>query len=421
MSDEHSAPTAPARTPGEPPRPAAARQARAALLSGLPLDALPGPARRHAEHLTAALRAVTVPRPGDTDSAEPPEPLLAAFRAAHPRRTADAAAAGTDAVGVDAPGTTPVGTDAPGTAPVGADAVGAPARRTGPRGCARGLGPGSWARSTRLAAAGVLSIGMIGGVAVAAGAGALTSPFPSPVDQRAPLPHGTTAPAPTGSADERSGQAPQTLSSGEPTASPSRQSPSTPPSPSPLPRSPSTSPPPPPDSPAGSSPAGSGGTGSGTGPHTSDVLRPCQDQRRGRPLDVLALRRLARAAHGAAAVPEFCRQLLGLPPGPWRNVLLPPGSPIPLTPGDGAPAPEPPATSPAAAETAPGSPPTYGYGGAASRTPRATGTPRATDAETTPAAPTGPAGPGGEPGPEVTPSAAPGAEAHSSPAGDPAS
>lgn len=378
MPDEHSAPTAPARTFGEPPRPAAARQAQAALLTELPLDALPVPARRHAEHLTAALHAVTVPRPGDTASVEPPEPVLAAFRAAHAERAA------------------------------GVDAVGAPPRRTGARGRARGLGPGSWARSTRLAAAGVLSIGMIGGVAVAAGAGALTSPFPSPVDERAPLRRGTAAPAPAGSPHDGNGQGPLTLSTGEPTAPTTRRPPSTTPSPAPYP---SQSASPPPDTSAGPAPRGADGGGTGTGRRTPDVLRPCRDLRRGRPLDVVALRGLARAAHGAAQVPEFCRILLGLPPGPWQNIVLPPGSPIPLTPGDAL-GPEAPVTSPAVTETAPGSLPTYGYGGMASPTQQEPGTPQATDAGSSPT------GSPGEPGPDATPSAASSGDGRF-PAGDP--
>ncbi|MEV0849768.1 hypothetical protein AB0J21_28490 [Streptomyces sp. NPDC049954] len=398
MPDEHNAFTAPARTPGEPSRQAAARQARAALLSELPLDALPDGARRHAEHLTAALHTVTVPRPGDTASSEPPEPVLAAFRAAHGQKTARAQRAADP------------------------DAVGAPARRTGARGCGRGLGPGSWGRSTRLAAAGVLSIGMIGGVAVAAGAGALTSPFPSPVDQRAPLRHGTAAPVPAGSPDE--GQEPRALSTDEPTAPTTRRPPSTTSSASPATPAPSTSPSP--DGPAGPSPAGTGGGGDvdGVGRHAPDVLRPCQDQRRGRPLDALTLRALARAAHGAAAVPEFCRHLLGLPPGPWQKILLPPGSPIPLTPGDGIPAPEPPAPSPATTGTAPGSLPTYGYGGVVSPTPQEPGTPQVTGAETGPASPAPPTGPTGETGSGATPSAAPtgdGPSPAADPAADPAS
>ncbi|MDL2077282.1 hypothetical protein QNN03_12600 [Streptomyces sp. GXMU-J15] len=121
------------------------------LLNGEPLDAVDAADRDEAERLAKTLEALTA-EPAPISTELPGEAAaLAAFRAARtPRDAASGAPAGEDA------------------ADVGLVRIGTPVERTrAPR----------WARRARFGLAAALAVGMLGGVAVAAGTGALPTPF----------------------------------------------------------------------------------------------------------------------------------------------------------------------------------------------------------------------------------------------------
>ncbi len=123
------------------------------LLNGEPLDAVDAADRDEAERLAKTLEALTA-EPAPISTELPGEAAaLTAFRAARsPREGASGAPAGEDA------------------ADVGLVRIGTPARETrAPR----------WARRARFGLAAALAVGMLGGVAVAAGTGALPTPFDS--------------------------------------------------------------------------------------------------------------------------------------------------------------------------------------------------------------------------------------------------
>lgn len=133
------------------------RETAERLLSGEPLEAVDAAARDQVEQLAATLGALSAPPP--LTSAEIPgeAAALAAFHKVRAERGAVSA---------------PVGRRAAGSATDGA--VGAVVhldRRGGRDGRPRRF------RSARLGLAATLTVGMIGGVAVAAGTGALTTPF----------------------------------------------------------------------------------------------------------------------------------------------------------------------------------------------------------------------------------------------------
>lgn len=332
MSDEHSDRPGAYRETGVLAGRESARRARAALLSGEPLAGLPPHARDRAQQLVRTLHAVTAPAPGARPGCEPPPEVLAAYRAG--RESAAGRAA---------------------------DATGAPHPVLADGAARRGFGPRSWARSTRLVATGVLSLGMVSGVAVAAGSGALSSPFPAP--QKQSPRH--EAPAPLGSEGA--------IATGQPLFSPAPGGT---------------------DDPSGAvresarpRPSVSAGPGEDTGPPgsgrytdaSSATLRGCQDRMRDRRLGVSTLRGLARLAGGSGEVRDFCRRLLGLPDGPYLHLVLPPGSPIPLTPGGG--------QSGAPGRAAPTSAPPTGYPS------HGYGWPPGDQGSGTPSAPSGPTTP----------------------------
>ncbi|MEU9736254.1 hypothetical protein [Streptomyces sp. NPDC048002] len=124
------------------------------LLSGEPLEAVEPAHRDHAERLAKTLESLT---------AEPPPPqaelpgeaaALAAFRAARTERAAAPSAPGRR---------------------TRSDSFDAGLVRIG--GAARDARRSRWARPVRFGLAAVLAAGMVGGVAVAAGTGALPTPF----------------------------------------------------------------------------------------------------------------------------------------------------------------------------------------------------------------------------------------------------
>ncbi|MFJ8592886.1 hypothetical protein [Streptomyces sp. NPDC093598] len=137
------------------------RETAERLLSGEPLEAVDGAGRDQAEHLARALGALSATPPLTSDELPGEAAAVAAFRKARAER-ADAVAARAGTGGQDAPGVTDAGLVRIGS-PGGSGTV--TARR--PR----------WARPARLALAAVLAVGMVGGVAVAAGTGVLRAPF----------------------------------------------------------------------------------------------------------------------------------------------------------------------------------------------------------------------------------------------------
>ncbi|KUN98425.1 hypothetical protein [Streptomyces caeruleatus] len=157
MADERcDFPGADPRTPGQ----WLDRETAERLLRGESLEAVDAADRDEAERLAKTLEALTVEPP--LSSAELPgeTAALAAFRAARADRDdCD------DIIVSDGPG---AGAHPEHPADVGLVRIGGPARATRrPR----------WARPVRLGLAAALAVGMVGGVAVAAGTGLLPTPF----------------------------------------------------------------------------------------------------------------------------------------------------------------------------------------------------------------------------------------------------
>jgi hypothetical protein len=133
------------------------RETAERLLRGESLEAVDAADRDQAERLAKTLESLTVEPP--LSSAELPgeAAALAAFRAARADRDDTTATVGPD-----------TGPRAAQVADVGLVRIGGPARTARrPR----------WARPVRLGLAAALAVGMVGGVAVAAGTGVLTAPF----------------------------------------------------------------------------------------------------------------------------------------------------------------------------------------------------------------------------------------------------
>ncbi|MFJ5729653.1 hypothetical protein [Streptomyces paradoxus] len=137
------------------------RETAERLLSGEPPGAVDGAGREQAEHLARTLRALSAEPPLTSEELPGEAAAVAAFRKARAERAdataARAATGGQDAAGITEAGLVRIGT--PGGSGAGT------ARR--PR----------WARPARFALAAVLAVGMAGGVAIAAGTGALRAPF----------------------------------------------------------------------------------------------------------------------------------------------------------------------------------------------------------------------------------------------------
>ncbi|MEU6444843.1 hypothetical protein [Streptomyces sp. NPDC047046] len=299
----------PARTPR-----ATARTARAALLAERPYETLDPRARTEARRLEAALGTLTRPvRPSGPP--EPPAEVLAAFRAGTARDTR--------------------GAEIPAKARFGA-------------------------RRARLLAAGVLSLGMVGGVAVAGGTGALT-PFPSlPGAPRTVDPPGPG----TSSEEPRTPAGPVPGATSFPDPADELLAPS-------APQRPEASPSP---SPSGT-PRGSS--------NSSGTANACRAHLRGH-VERVVERRLAALAGGTGRIEAYCASLL-------RE-----GTPVPL------PEPSAPALPPLTLPDLPGLPttyPTYGFeepsgspapslSSPAEGEPGGSGTPTWGPHETTPVPPT---------------------------------
>ncbi|MEU3829890.1 hypothetical protein AB0F36_31930 [Streptomyces sp. NPDC029080] len=163
------------------------RETAERLLRGESLEAVDPSARDQAEHLSQALGALSAQAAPAAGELPGEQAALAAFRKAREAAEAERTAAAHALSAARAP--------APGS-DAGLVRIGAPTR-TG----IRARRPG-WARPARLALAAALTVGTLGGVAVAAGSGVLPTPF----GDEHPRP-GASVPAGT--------------STGEPLASPS--------------------------------------------------------------------------------------------------------------------------------------------------------------------------------------------------------
>ncbi|MFB7928901.1 hypothetical protein ACFC4C_07300 [Streptomyces sp. NPDC056039] len=146
------------------------RETAERLLSGEPLEAVDGADRGEAERLARTLGALSASPPLTSEELPGEAAAMAAFRKVRAER-ADAAAA------LAAPGATGAtrGQAAAEVVDAGLVRIGTPRGSGGGSGSAPVPRP-RWTRPARLALAAVLAVGMVGGVAVAAGTGVLT-PF----------------------------------------------------------------------------------------------------------------------------------------------------------------------------------------------------------------------------------------------------
>ena len=252
------------------------RETAERLLSGEPPGAVDGAGREQAEHLAGTLRALSAGPPLTSDELPGEAAAVAAFRKARAER-ADATAARAATGGQDAAGITEAG-----LVRIGTPGGGGTARR--PR----------WARPARFAMAAVLAVGMAGGVALAAGTGALRAPF------------GGDEPDPGASVSANVTHPERPLVS---------------PSPSDAVQGGST----PDDAPSGSPTGGSGardrderrddaapkpdGREGSQGGHREEITSACRDLRDGRPLDPDRRRALRDAADGLR-VWKYCKGVL---------------------------------------------------------------------------------------------------------------
>ncbi|MEV7319026.1 hypothetical protein [Streptomyces sp. NPDC093970] len=242
------------------------------LLRGESLEAVDDSARDQAERLSRVLAGLSVPAVPDTVELPGEEGALAAFRKARE-------SAGDEWTSVARrPGGPARGSDA------GLIRIGASPRS--PR------VPG-WARPARFVLAAALAAGMLGGVAVAAGTGALPSPFGG----RHPAP-GTSVSAAGTPVRPQDSPSTESLLGGESGAPSTEVTPRGPvrPSPDPSggPKGPKT---------------GSAGT---PGKRWKRALTFCRDIRDGRSLGNDRRRALEGMAGGSARVDGFCKALLGV-------------------------------------------------------------------------------------------------------------
>ncbi|MFC9469662.1 hypothetical protein [Streptomyces coelicoflavus] len=250
------------------------RETAELLLRGESLEGLEStdPATRdRAGRLVAALGALSAP-PAPADGELPGEAAaLAAFRKVRAER-ADASATASAALGR-------------GAAPWPADA--GPVR-IGPRG--DGTRRSRWNRPLRLGLAAALTVGMVGGVAVAAGTGVLPTPF----DGTEPEPAATVSAA---ASPDRPSAPPSALEGATGGTDPGTT----------------------PGAPGGDTAREGGGdrdrdTGDraadGSGGRHPDLAASCRKARAGKQLDAAHRRALKEAAGGASRVVKFCGDLL---------------------------------------------------------------------------------------------------------------
>ncbi|MFD5552218.1 hypothetical protein ACFWIA_00060 [Streptomyces sp. NPDC127068] len=160
-------------------------------------------------------------------------------------------------------------------------------------GPAHGRRPARWARPVRFAVAAVLAAGMVGGVAVATGTGVLSTPFEDQWQGPAGVAGGTPAVEPSSSAFRSPAPSGRDRSGGGSAGAASESPPRV--SGSPRPGSP--------DRTAPRRPEGDD--------VTARTVADCRQHRAGE-LDAEGVRRLERAADGAARVARFCQRFLDL-------------------------------------------------------------------------------------------------------------
>ncbi|WP_406198156.1 hypothetical protein OG331_19975 [Streptomyces sp. NBC_01017] len=257
------------------------------LLGGESLEAVDPADRDQAERLAKTLEALTA-EPALSSAELPGEAAaLAAFRAARAGRDPASATVGHSS----ASGASEV-SDAPGAGPVDVGLV-----RIGgaDNGVCRPRRP-RWARPVRLGLAAALAVGMVGGVAVAAGTGVLTSPFvgdeggrpaatvsaPAPPERPlfSPSPEGGVRGGPTPDDDSQAPTDPGTTEGAEPGG-------------------------PAPD--RGSAP----GRDKAARGWWKVVTAYCRDLRDGKELSSDRRRALESAAGGSERVRKYCRGVLG--------------------------------------------------------------------------------------------------------------
>ncbi|WP_053084777.1 hypothetical protein [Streptomyces viridochromogenes] len=258
------------------------RETAERLLRGESLEAVDPADRDQAERLAKTLEALTA-EPLLSSAELPGEAAaLAAFRAARGDRDDAAVTVGGDA-----------GPRATRVADVGLVRIGGPARAADrPR----------WGRPVRLGLAAALAVGMVGGVAVAAGTGVLTTPFVG--DEGGRPAASVSAPAPPerpllSPSPERGVQGGPTPDDAETPAGPGATEETAPGG-------------------RATDPGPTAGDGDGrSGDWWKAVTSYCRDLRDGKQLSHDRRRALERAAGGSERVRQYCKTVLQAPGGTW--------------------------------------------------------------------------------------------------------
>ncbi|MGW0331367.1 hypothetical protein ACWD0J_05700 [Streptomyces sp. NPDC003011] len=258
------------------------RETAERLLSGESLEAVDVAARDRAERLAKTLDALSVEPPPTSAELPGEAAALAAFRTARAERADDRAG---DRTGERAGERTASGRSRTRSADAGLVRIGGPGRG--------GPDPRR-SRTVRLGLAAALTVGMVGGVAAAAGTGVLPTPFGGTAPEPAASVSAAVTPdRPLGTPSSRvAGSAPSSGGAAEPGRG--------------VPRDTAR---------AGSSPDTGGGTGPDgrpgrPGTHGSEALEACRDVRDGRGLAPDRRRALEGAAGGPAHVRKYCGNVL---------------------------------------------------------------------------------------------------------------
>ncbi|MEU3252737.1 hypothetical protein [Streptomyces sp. NPDC006997] len=246
------------------------------LLRGEPLDTVGADAGEPARRLAEALGAISPPTPLTSGELPGEEAALAAFRQVRAERAGQRAA---------------LGASDPAARPADVGLVRAEGHRAVPR-------RPRWSRPLRFGLAATLTVGMVGGVAVAAGTGVLPTPF----EDGAPAPASSVSAAVTPERPLVPPSSDGTHRGGTGTAAPGDGATASTPG-------------------ASREPAGKGDTGDPAGgdrattpggwPSASAaVTSACRDLRDGKSLDASRRRALEGAAGGPSRVPKFCDHAL---------------------------------------------------------------------------------------------------------------
>ncbi|MFE5819786.1 hypothetical protein ACFQ6S_41040 [Streptomyces sp. NPDC056479] len=251
------------------------RETAERLLSGEPLEAVDATDRDQAERLAKTLESLTVEPPLTSEELPGEAAALAAFRAARAQREDALAAEGDDP-----------GPHASDVSDVGLVRIGAPVRTVRrPR----------WARSVRLGLAAALAVGMVGGVAVAAGTGVLPTPF----DSDEPARPAATVPAQVPTERPLISPSPPAGAQDEPTPDDGSKAPTDTGGPKGVT----------PGGPAGD-PESAAGERDGSGGRWKAVASYCRDLRDGKPLSLDRRRTLEGVAGSPARVRKYCKKVL---------------------------------------------------------------------------------------------------------------